>query len=108
MSEIRPQFFVVRENNSITPLIALDELPNEIRIQGVPRNLSLAETGGMTNVGTRPARGVYYIVNGPHCSVGITEAKNDSFALTPFNGKAKGRSNEKKVGWSFFFGIDVG
>ncbi|OKL64037.1 hypothetical protein UA08_00598 [Talaromyces atroroseus] len=96
MSEIRPQFFLVRENNAITPLIALDELPNEISIHGVPRNMNVSDTRGMTSVGTVPTRGVYYIVDGHHCSVGITEAKNDSFALTTFYGKGKGRHYDKK------------
>jgi hypothetical protein len=98
MSEIRPQFFLVRENNNIIPLIALDELPNEISIHGVPRNMNVSETRGMTSVGTVPTRGVYYIVDGPHYSVGITEAKNDSFALNTLNGKGKIHPSDKKVG----------
>lgn len=89
MSEIRPQFFLVRENDTIVPLIALDELPADFTIPGVSRNLGMADTGGMTSVGKVPSRGAIYVVNS------ISEGKDDRFAS--LNGKGKGRFNDKKV-----------
>ena len=88
MSEIRPQFFLVRENDTIVPLIALDELPAEITISGVARTLGMADTGGMTSVGRVPSRGVIYVVNG------VSESNEDRFFA---NGKVKGRFGNKKV-----------
>lgn len=98
MSEIRPQFFLVRENDTIVPLIALDELPADITISGVPRNLGMADTGGMTSVGKIPSRGAVYVVNG------VPDCKDDRFAA--FNGKGKGRSGDKKVSSSIALGTD--
>lgn len=92
MSEIRPQFFLVRENDTIVPLIALDELPADITIPGVPRNLGMADTGGMTSVGKVPSRGAVYVVNG---ASGASNGKDDRFPS--FNGKGKGRFGDKKV-----------
>lgn len=89
MSEIRPQFFLVRENDTIVPLIALDELPADITIPGVSRTLGMADTGGMTSVGKVPSRGAVYVVNG------VSEGKDDRFPA--FNGKGKGRFGDKKV-----------
>lgn len=89
MSEIRPQFFLVRENDAIVPLIALDELPANITIPGVSRNLGMADTGGMTSVGKISSRGAVYVVNG------VSEGNDDRFP--PSNGKGKGRFGDKKV-----------
>ncbi|EED17712.1 conserved hypothetical protein [Talaromyces stipitatus ATCC 10500] len=92
MSEIRPQFFLVRENDTIVPLIALDELPVEITINGIPRQLGMADTGGMTSVGKVPSRGVVYVVTGVSKDSGSPEGKNDRF------GKGRGRYGDKKHG----------
>ncbi|GAM36425.1 hypothetical protein TCE0_018r05505 [Talaromyces pinophilus] len=88
MSEIRPQFFLVRENDTIVPLIALDELPADITIPGVARNLGMADTGGMTSVGKVPSRGAIYVV------LSVPDGKDDRSPA--FNGKGKGRSGNKK------------
>ncbi|KAH8701921.1 hypothetical protein BGW36DRAFT_371845 [Talaromyces proteolyticus] len=101
MSDIRPQFFIVREEGTITPLVALDELPSDLTVRGVPRNMNPAETRGMTSLGTMPSRGAFYIVESLNDRVGITEVTDDSFAITPFTGgdagKGKNRVSEKKV-----------
>ncbi|KAF3407799.1 hypothetical protein DPV78_001426 [Talaromyces pinophilus] len=89
MSDIRPQFFLVRENDTIVPLIALDELPADITIPGVARNLGMADTGGMTSVGKVPSRGAIYVV------LSVPDGKDDRSPA--FNGKGKGRSGNKKV-----------
>ena len=63
-SPLRPQYFISRQNGTLTPLIAVDELPPSLNIQGVPRVLSHSDTHGMTSLGTVSARGQYYIVDG--------------------------------------------
>ncbi|KAE8363966.1 hypothetical protein BDV27DRAFT_165140 [Aspergillus caelatus] len=63
-SPLRPQFFCARPNGTITPLIAVDELPSHISIRGVPRTLSANETQGMTSLGTVSPRAQTYIIDG--------------------------------------------
>jgi hypothetical protein len=63
-SPLRPQFFISRQNGTLTALIAVDELPPSLNIQGVPRVLSHSDTHGMTSLGTVSTRGQYYIVDG--------------------------------------------
>ncbi|KAL8915587.1 MAG: hypothetical protein Q9171_000152 [Xanthocarpia ochracea] len=52
-SHPRPHWFLVRPDNTITPLIAVDELPPSIHIAGVPAAMSLADTKSMESVGVR-------------------------------------------------------
>lgn len=63
-SPLRPQFFCTRPNGTVTPLIAVDELPSHISIRGVSRALSPNDTQGMTSLGTVNARNQIYIVDG--------------------------------------------
>lgn len=57
MSEpLKPQFFVLRQNSSIVPLIAMDEVPHNIRVENVPRTMNIKDTTGMTNIGEYPSR----------------------------------------------------
>lgn len=63
-SPIRPQFFCSRPNGTLTPLIALDELPTHISVRGVPRVLSPGDTQGMTSLGTVNPRAQFYVVDG--------------------------------------------
>lgn len=57
MSEIlKPQFFVLRQNGSLVPLVAMDEMPHNIRIEGVPRTMTLKDTVGMVNIGEYSSR----------------------------------------------------
>ncbi|KAL3464082.1 hypothetical protein BJX64DRAFT_276043 [Aspergillus heterothallicus] len=60
----RPQFFCTRPNGTLTPLIAVDELPVHITIRGAPRVLSPNETQGMTSLGSVSPRGQTYTVEG--------------------------------------------
>lgn len=62
-SHPKPQFFVSRPDGTIVPLIALDELPENITIRGVPRNLSPADTAGMLSLGTVRPPDSFYIVD---------------------------------------------
>ncbi|MCJ1391247.1 hypothetical protein MMC18_004110 [Xylographa bjoerkii] len=47
----RPRHFVHRADGTMTPMIALDELPDFIQLKNVPARLSVAETQGMTSLG---------------------------------------------------------
>ncbi|KAK3686386.1 hypothetical protein LTR37_019859 [Vermiconidia calcicola] len=46
------QYFISRSNNTLVPLIPADELPFNIRLQGVPRVLNFDQTIGMQHVGS--------------------------------------------------------
>ena len=63
-SPLRPQYFISRQNGTLTALIAVDELPPSLNIHGVPRVLSHNDTQGMTSLGTVSTRGQYYVVDG--------------------------------------------
>lgn len=47
----RPRYFLVRNDGTLTPLVAVDELPPTIRIRGVPAVVSFADTQGMISLG---------------------------------------------------------
>ncbi|KAL4733420.1 hypothetical protein BDV11DRAFT_213883 [Aspergillus similis] len=77
-SSLRPQFFCTRPNGTLTPLIAVDELPAHITIHGAPRVLSPNETQGMTSLGAVRTRGQFYSVEGavPASGPPSTSGKN--------------------------------
>lgn len=64
----RPQHFITRGDGSITPLIAVDELPESIRIIGVPAIISQAATLNMMNLGVQTRSQTKYIVEMPEDS----------------------------------------
>jgi hypothetical protein len=55
-----PGYFLVRSTGEVVPLIAVDELPPNIELVGVPRSLDLAETIGMLNLGLQRSTGGFY------------------------------------------------
>ena len=55
-------FFIVRPDGTKTPLIAVDELPSNFHILGVPPSISDAQTQGMVSLGLVPSSGRYYVV----------------------------------------------
>ena len=61
---LRPQFFCTRPNGTVTPLIAVDELPMHVSIHSVSRSLAANDTQGMTSLGTVNGRNQTYIVEG--------------------------------------------
>ena len=61
---LKPQFFVTRQNGTMVPLIAMDELPSTVNIREVPRILSPHDISGMTGVGTFNTRHMQHIVDG--------------------------------------------
>ncbi|EXJ60283.1 hypothetical protein A1O7_04435 [Cladophialophora yegresii CBS 114405] len=87
--QLKPQFFVTRQNGAMVPLIAMDELPIHVQIQGVSRTLSAFEIGGMTGVGLAEARHQFYVVesinNTKPIPFGPSNSKStpDSAASTP-------------------------
>lgn len=52
-SHPRPHFFISRPDHTITPLIAVDELPDYIRIHGVSALMSQADTQAMMSLGVK-------------------------------------------------------
>lgn len=62
-SQTRPGFFCSRPNGTLTPLIAVDELPTHISIRGVPRTLTAKDTQGMTSCGVAPPRNEPWVVD---------------------------------------------
>lgn len=52
-SHPRPHFFISRPDHSITPLIAVDELPDYVRINGVPAIMTQADTQAMMSLGVK-------------------------------------------------------
>ncbi|KAL8720517.1 MAG: hypothetical protein Q9225_002639 [Loekoesia sp. 1 TL-2023] len=52
-SHPRPHFFISRPDHSITPLIAVDELPDYVRINGVPATMTQADTQAMMSLGVK-------------------------------------------------------
>lgn len=49
----RPHFFISRPDHSITPLIAVDELPDYVRINDVPPIMTQADTQAMMSLGVK-------------------------------------------------------
>jgi hypothetical protein len=60
---LRPQLFITRQNGTMVPLVAVDELPSTISIRGVPRTLSPHDISGMTGVGTFNSRHRQYVID---------------------------------------------
>ncbi|EKV07282.1 Zinc finger, CCCH-type [Penicillium digitatum] len=60
----RPQFFCTRPDGTLTPLVAVDELPSNVTIRGVSRTLNAGETQGMTSCGLATQRSESWSVDG--------------------------------------------
>ena len=58
----RPTHYIFRPDGTITLMIAVDELPGNIRISGVPSSIAPADTQGLTSLGVYPRAGSLYIV----------------------------------------------
>jgi len=62
LKTLHPRWFISRSNGVMVPLIAADELPEEIRLQGVSRSLTLGEVRGMKCLGGFPPTTTVYNV----------------------------------------------
>lgn len=52
-SLVRPCYYLERPDGTLTALVEVDQLPEHVRIRGLSRKLSIADTTGMTSVGIR-------------------------------------------------------
>lgn len=50
-SVVRPCYYLERPDGTLTALVEVDQLPDHVRIRGLPQKLSIADTTGMTSVG---------------------------------------------------------
>lgn len=62
-SYLRPSYFVERPDGTFTALIEVDQLPDLIRIRGLPPKLSAVETAGMTSVGVKKGSQTKYSID---------------------------------------------
>lgn len=63
-SQVRPSFFTSRPNGSLTPLIALDDLPAGVTVRGISRTLTAGETQGMISCGSSKPRSEPWTLEG--------------------------------------------
>ncbi|EMC92423.1 hypothetical protein BAUCODRAFT_288631 [Baudoinia panamericana UAMH 10762] len=87
--QARLTYFISRDNGTTVPLIPADELPFNIRLQGVPRILRFEETVGMQHVGFAPHTGSTYVLEreihlgapGPGAMTGTSSRPRSSSSL---------------------------
>lgn len=75
-SPLKPQFFVLRPNGIQVPLIAMDEVPTNVIVHGVPRILNAEDTAGMISIGEHNSRHLHYDVE-------FAGSKNSPFEYRP-------------------------
>lgn len=71
----RPRYFVARSDGTLSPLIAADELPDSVRIVGVPATISPAATMNMMSLGVVERSQNKYTISTSDCSVGSNPGK---------------------------------
>ncbi|EEP75726.1 predicted protein [Uncinocarpus reesii 1704] len=104
-ASLRPQFFISRQDGSLTPLVAVDELPPLMSIRGVPRLLSQNETQGMTSLGSANHRGQFYVVDcfaHDTAEAVTTVGDQKSLAVGSKNSNSRQKGNPKKEYCSFW------
>lgn len=62
-SYLWPAYFVKRPDGTFTALVEVDQLPDFIRIRGLPQKLSAVDTAGMTSVGIKKKNQKKYSVD---------------------------------------------
>ena len=108
---LRPQYFLSREDGTLTALVAIDELPSFISIRGVPRTLSHNDTQGMTSLGTVNSRGQHYLLdnqlqavtrpsNGNIVSDGINNGESSSSGARRANDDGLHAGHGVPPGWN--------
>lgn len=75
-----PSYFLVRTTGEVVPLIAVDELPEDINIVGVPRELDLEKAVGMLNLGLQKTCGVSYKITQEKAEI---QGENDGLVVEP-------------------------
>lgn len=92
----RPQYFLSRLDGTLTPLIAVDELPSSIRIAGVSAVISQAATVNMMSLGVKDRSQTKYIVEVLDDSVYGASKRSNSIESIP-NVLEKEILNQKPV-----------
>ncbi|KIV82993.1 hypothetical protein PV11_05055 [Exophiala sideris] len=82
---LKPQYFITRQNGALVPLIAIDELPANVQVRGVPRSLTPFAIAGMTSLGLCESQHQFYVVEG----VNNTKPDHISGALPSQNGRCQ-------------------
>jgi hypothetical protein len=71
------KFFIERDDGSLVPLLPVDELPDDIRLAGVPLSLSASQANGMvflghdSSVGRKFSHAEFLSINEPVASVPV-------------------------------------
>lgn len=79
----RPQYFISRLDGTLTPLVAVDELPSSIRIAGVSAVISQAATVNMMSLGVKDRSKTKYIVEVLDESVCSASKRSNSIESIP-------------------------
>lgn len=104
----RPDYFIVRPDTkdgmpgSIVPLIAVDQLPDWMQLVGVPRELDIEQTIGLTSLGIGEREGDNMFEVRLHCDkiraiLGCADEATEDTRTTTFC-ETKGKGNEKVAG----------
>ncbi|KAJ5190449.1 Zinc finger CCCH-type [Penicillium cinerascens] len=82
-SQDRPSFFCSRPDGTLTPLLAVDDLPLSLSVRNVSRTLTPGDTQGMTSCGVAAPRSDPWVVDGPPTGSRVVndEKMNDLHAL---------------------------
>ena len=84
----RPLYFLVRNDGTLTPLVAVDELDSSLHILGAPAVLSYANTKGMISLGVAARSERQYIVETSTQSF-PNGVENPLFGQSAVNGSPK-------------------
>jgi len=75
----RPLYFLSRNNGLLVPLVPADELPFNVRLQGVPRVMQIDKTYGMQHVGTATYTGMTFKLE---CDIAMQRSNSQPPAAT--------------------------
>ena len=75
----KPRYFVTRPDRTISPLIALDELPDNVNISGIPKAITSAETAFMFSLGVAERSGTYVV----NCYFNESSSESESQESSP-------------------------
>ena len=85
-SFLRPCYYLERPDGTLTALVEVDQLPELVRIRGLPPKLSVTDTAGMTSVGIKEGGHRKYTVEIADGSANLrnehTDLENASAAIT--------------------------
>ncbi|KAF2231695.1 hypothetical protein EV356DRAFT_535209 [Viridothelium virens] len=86
--QAKPAWYITRGNGILTPLIPADELPHEVRLRGISRQISSTETQAMNHVGHMPHNGaVYELEQNAELTMGSSHTGNTHMRDMPTNSR---------------------